>query len=119
MKLILLLLCVSVEGLFLSECQLRENAVQWAKEMSRLRREMAAVVAIYDEKERCAYVGCFDDAPFAVAALANKHGKESIAKLRHEEFPAEALENAEGLSLIKVLCPTGMRSKIGIYMIHL
>eukprot|EP00633_Aureoumbra_lagunensis_P002438 CAMPEP_0197286452 /NCGR_PEP_ID=MMETSP0890-20130614/1862_1 /TAXON_ID=44058 ORGANISM="Aureoumbra lagunensis, Strain CCMP1510" /NCGR_SAMPLE_ID=MMETSP0890 /ASSEMBLY_ACC=CAM_ASM_000533 /LENGTH=178 /DNA_ID=CAMNT_0042754779 /DNA_START=222 /DNA_END=758 /DNA_ORIENTATION=+ len=64
---------------------------------------MAAVVAIYDETERCAYVGCFDDAPFAVAALANKHGKEVIAKLRHEEFPAEALENPQGPKMMRAL----------------
>lgn len=101
-----LLVPTVASGLFLTEVPLRGDALRWAKEMSRLRRGMAAVVALYTNEESSSevcYVGWFDDAPFAVAALAKKHGTDVIAKVRHEEFPAEALEDDMGYTLMKGL----------------
>ena len=70
--------------LFLDECVWKENALAWAKETSRTKFERPAVVALFDRAETCVYVGAVDDAAFAVAALAAKHGTETIAKLKRE-----------------------------------
>jgi len=95
--------------LFLGECPPKKPAFTWAKEMSRMRRSMAAVVAIFDSKDTCVYVGAFDDAPFAVGALAKKHGERVVASVRHEEFPAEALENPEGRAFMRGLARDWLR----------
>lgn len=89
--------------LFLTECPLKSPAFKWAQEMSRMRASMTAVVALFDAQEVCVYVGAFENAPFAVAALAQKHGQDVITSVRYEEFPADALENPEGLRLMRGL----------------
>lgn len=96
-----------LEMVFMSECPLRENALNWAKE-SRLRAQIKGVVALFDEREKPVYVGCFDDAAFAVAALTKKHGVETIAGVRVEEFPGVD-EDDFGVKLMRGLAASWLK----------
>lgn len=89
--------------LFLDECVWKENALAWAKETSRTKFERPAVVALFDRAETCVYVGAVDDAAFAVAALAAKHGTETIAKLKREDFPKDVYEDPMGRKMMDSL----------------
>ncbi|KAJ1452919.1 hypothetical protein M885DRAFT_525592 [Pelagophyceae sp. CCMP2097] len=89
--------------LFLGECPLKDNALLWAQESSRMKRELAAVVALYDAEEVPIYVGAFDDAIFAVAALVRKHGYVQVSAMRYEEFPADALEDPMAARMMQSL----------------
>ena len=64
---------------------------------------MLCVVALYDEDERCVYVGAFDDAALAVAALCRKHGRHVVGALRYEDFSGAAKANdaAEELEMMQ------------------
>ena len=89
--------------LFLEECVWKDNALQWAKETSRTKLELPAVVALYDVDSTCVYVGAVEDAPFAVASLAVKHGVANVTALRREEFPKEVYAEAEGRRMMDLL----------------
>ena len=49
---------------------------------------MTVAAALYDDKSQCVYVGGFDDAALAVAALCRKHGRNVCKGLRYEDFTA-------------------------------
>ena len=95
--------------LFLEECVWKDNALQWAKETSRTKLELPAVVALYDVDSTCVYVGAVEDAPFAVASLAVKHGVENVTALRREEFPKEVYAEAEGRRMMDMLVDAWLR----------
>ena len=79
----------TIRRLFLEEATFKEDALIWAKETSRTQtRPMTVAAALYDDKSQCVYVGGFDDAALAVAALCRKHGRNVCKGLRYEDFTA-------------------------------
>lgn len=88
--------------LFMDEVKLRDDALQWAKEKSRLDR-LPGVIALYDTDMRCSFVGVVDDASFATAALVKKHGVNVCCKLRVEEFPKETPDDDMGVTMMNSL----------------
>ncbi len=79
----------TIRRLFLEEATFKEDALIWAKETSRTQtRPMTVAAALYDDKSQCVFVGGFDDAALAVAALCRKHGRNVCKGLRYEDFTA-------------------------------
>ena len=79
----------TIRMLFLEEAKLEEDALIWAKDASRTRSTpMVVAVALYDDENQCVYVGGFDDAALAVAALCRKHGRRTCKGMRYEDFTA-------------------------------
>ena len=88
---------------FLDECQLRESAWDWAKEVSRTNRPRPSVVALFDEDLACVHVGAHHDAALAVGHMVRKHGIKTVAALKEETFPPDVAEEPVGLQMMASL----------------
>jgi len=89
--------------IFLTECQLRGDAWEWAKETSRTNRPKPCVLALYDQEETCVYVGMHFDSALAVGHMVKKHGKAKVSALREEPFPPEVSSEPFGVEIMQGL----------------